>query len=392
MDIKLINQLEGKLKNKRVFLRLDLNVPLQKNKVLDFYKIEATVKTIDYLVEQGAIVIVSSHLGRPDGKVKAELSLKPVALALAKISAHKLKFIPEIEPSKIKPLLKNLKSGEIVCLENLRFHPGEEKNNATYAKGLASLADYYVNDALAVSHREHASVVAITKYLPSYGGFHLEEELLALAKVLTPRKPLVIIMGGAKIQSKLPLIDHLYARSSKILLGGGLANTFFKQQGLEIGKSITDSSSEKELARVLKKRKSIAKVVAPVDVVVKNRQGKILAKPSKSVLKTDNILDIGPDTISLYAKHIKSAQTLVWNGPMGKFEEKEFSIGTLALARLIAARSSGRAYGVAGGGETIAALKHSSMIEFMDWVSTAGGAMLTYLGGEPMPGLEVLKK
>ncbi len=386
MKIKSVRELTN-LKNKKVLLRLDLNVPIAKNKVLDTYKIEAVIKTIDFLMKKNASLIICSHLGKPRGKADKDLSLKIVSQALSKISGRKIKFIPEVVGKEVEKEIKEMKSGEIVCLENLRFEAGELKDEAKFAKDLASLADIYVNDALAVSHRKQASVSAIKKYLPSYAGLLLESELKAFKRVMSPKKPLVIIIGGAKIETKLPIIANLYTKSTTILLGGGLANSFLKYRKHEIGKSLFEKDSIFEIKKLLKGRKDLKKIVIPSDVIVKNRSGKVLAKDIEKVLKSDTILDIGPKTISVYAMHVKKAQTLVWNGPMGKFEEKDFSAGTMAMARLIASRSSGRAYGVVGGGETVAALKASYMMEHVDWVSTAGGAMLSYLGAKSMPGL-----
>lgn len=386
MKIKSVRELTN-LKNKKVLLRLDLNVPIGKNKVLDTYKIEAVIKTVDFLIKKDASLIICSHLGKPKGELDQGLSLKIVAQELAKISGRKIKFIPEVVGVKVEKEIKAMKPGEIVFLENLRFQAGELKDEAKFAKDLAALADIYVNDALAVSHRKQASVSAIKKYLPSYAGLLLESELKAFKRVMSPKKPLVIIIGGAKIETKLPLIANLYAKSTTILLGGGLANSFLKYRKYEIGKSLFEKDSIAEIKKLLKGKKDLKKIVIPSDVIVKNRRGEVLAKDIDKVLKGDAILDIGPKTISIYAMHVKKAQTLVWNGPMGKFEEKDFSAGTMAMARLIASRSSGRAYGVVGGGETVAALKASYMMEHVDWVSTAGGAMLSYLGAKTMPGL-----
>lgn len=386
MKIKSVRKL-GSLKNKKVLLRLDLNVSISNNKILDLYRIESVVETIDFLLKKNAALIICSHLGKAKGKADKDLSLKLVSQALAKIIGKKIKFIPQVVGPDVSELTSKMKAGDIVFIENLRFEPGELKNDIKFAKKLASLADIYVNDALAVCHRKQASVSAIKKYIPSYAGLLIESELKAFARVMSPKKPLIIVMGGAKIGTKLPLISNLYAKADTILIGGGLANSFLKYKGHEIGKSLFEEGSVLEIKKIAKGRKDLDKIVIPSDVIVKNRDGDVLAKDVSKVLKGDTILDIGPKTISVYAMHIKRAQTLVWNGPMGKFEEKDFSAGTMAMARLIASRSSGRAYGVVGGGETVAALRASFMMEYVDWVSTAGGAMLSYLGAKEMPGL-----
>lgn len=386
MKIKSVREL-GSLKNKKVLLRLDLNVVILNNKILDLYRIESVLETIDFLLKKNAALIICSHLGKAKGKVDKDLSLKLVSQTLAKITGKKIKFIPQVFGPEVLAAVDKMKSGDIVFIENLRFEAGELKNEAKFAKKLASLADIYVNDALAVCHRKQASVSAIKKYLPSYAGLLLESELKAFERITSPREPLVVVMGGAKIKTKLPIINNLYGKANNILIGGGIANSFLKYSGYEIGKSLFEEDSILEIKKLAKGKKDLEKIIIPSDVIVKNRSGAVLAKDIANVLKGDTILDIGPKTISVYAMYIKKAQTLVWNGPMGKFEEKDFSAGTMAMARLIASRSSGRAYGVVGGGETVAALRASFMMEYVDWVSTAGGAMLSYLGAEDMPGL-----
>jgi phosphoglycerate kinase len=277
-------------------------------------------------------------------------------------------------------------------LENLRFYPGEYQNDAKFAAALADLADIYVNDAFAVCHRAQASVGAIKQYLPAYAGLLLEAELQALAKIKRPKKPLVVVMGGAKIATKAPLIIKLHAAADRILIGGALANNFFKHQGRQIGRSLVDSGSAQAVQSFFKRHRLDPKIILPQDVVVKGQNGQARVVAIAEVKRTDCILDIGPLTIADFASHIKSAATLIWNGPLGQFEESQFQHGTMAIATLIAARSSGRAYGVVGGGETVEALERTKMAADVDWVSTAGGAMLTYLGGEPMPGLTGIVK
>ncbi|MDI3496244.1 MAG: phosphoglycerate kinase [Patescibacteria group bacterium] len=375
------------LENKRVFLRVDLNVPFKDTKVLDDYKIYKAIKTIEALLHKKAIIIIATHLGKAKGRYDKTLSTEPIAKYLAKILGKRIKFVPEVIGKETKKAIKNAVAGDIIFLENLRFKKEELENDTKFAKELASLADIYINDALAVSHRKQASVAAIKNYLPSFSGLLLESELKAFARVLKPKKPLVIIMGGAKIKTKAPLIANLYKNSTYILLGGGLANSFLKYNKLEIGKSLYDAEGVKIIKKLMKDKSYSRKIILPLDVVVLTKEGKIQAKNVKKVLKTDNILDIGPETISLYSTYIKEAQTLVWNGPMGKFEDVNFRAGTTAIAILVASRSSGYAYGVVGGGETVAALRGVRMIEYVDFVSTAGGAMLAYLGGEEMPGL-----
>ena len=375
------------IKNKIVFLRVDFNVTLEAGKIKDDYRIIAGLETINYLLEKGARLIIASHLGEPEGKIELAYSLKPVANRLKNLLKKPVKFIPGILGAKVTKALKTLTTGEILMLDNLRFNPGELTNDQIFAQELAKLADIYVCDAFSVSHRDQASISAIKKYLPSYAGLLLEKEISALNKILKPKKPLVLIMGGAKINTKAPLISKLYSSASHILLGGALANNFFKFQKLEIGKSLFDNDSQPYVAKFFKSNKLSPKIILPLDVVVKTKKGIAQVRAPHDVKKDEHIFDIGPATISLYAHYIKSAQTLIWNGPMGKFEEASFRQGTLSIARLVASRAGGKAYGLIGGGETVAALNLTKMAEYVDWISTAGGAMLSYLGGSKMPGL-----
>lgn len=375
------------IKNKVVFLRVDFNVAIENGKVAEDYRIVAGLETINFLLERGARLVVATHLGDPKGKTANEFSVKPVALRLKSLLKKPVKFIPEVIGEKVNKAISELKAGELIMLENLRFNPGELSNDKKFAKELAAKADIYVNDAFSVCHREQASVAAIKGYLPSYAGLLLEKEVIALNKVLKPSKPLVVIMGGSKISTKAPLISKLYSASNQIILGGALANNFFKYQKLEIGKSLFDADSLISVKKFYKGKKLAAKIILPVDVVVKTKNGSALVRRPNEVKSEESILDIGPETITLYSQYIKAAHTLVWNGPMGKFEESSFKHGTLAMALLVASRASGRAYGLVGGGETVEALKLTKMEKYVDWVSTAGGAMLTYLGGGKMPGL-----
>lgn len=374
-------------KNKIVFLRVDFNVAIKKGKVAEDYRIVAGLETINYLLERGARLIVATHLGDPKGKPSEEFSVKPVALRLKTLLKKPVKFIPEVTGAKVDKAISELKAGELIMLENLRFNPGELSNDKKFAKELAAKADIYVNDAFSVCHREQASVAAIKSYLPAYAGLLLEKEVTALNKVMKPVKPSVVIMGGSKISTKAPLISKLYSSANQILLGGALANNFFKYQKFEIGKSLFDADSLDSVKKFYKGGKLAAKIILPVDVVVKTRNGAPLVRRPNEVKSTESILDIGPETINLYSQYIKAAHTLVWNGPMGKFEESSFKHGTMSVALLVASRASGKAYGLVGGGETVEALELTKMEKYVDWVSTAGGAMLTYLGGGKMPGL-----
>jgi phosphoglycerate kinase len=387
MKINSISNVKN-LMGERVLLRVDFNVPIKDKKIKDDYKIAAGLETIQLLLKQNAKVIIMTHLGDPGGKVDVSLSTAPLATRLQKILGVKVKFISETIGKKTDVAISKMNPGEILFLENLRFNKGELADDKIFAKQLSVLADIYINDAFAVSHRAQASVSAIKNYLPTYAGLLLEKELKAINRVVKPKKPFVVVMGGAKINTKAPLIAKLYASANQILLGGGLANNFFKFKNLEIGRSLYDTDSLPVIKKLLKGKAKDKKIILPIDVIVKNTAGKIFSKKINDVKKNEAILDIGPETIALYASYIKKAQTIIWNGPMGKFEDEHFKNGTLSVARLIAARSTGKAYGLVGGGETVEALKISGMMEYVDWVSTAGGAMLSCLSGEKMPGLK----
>jgi 3-phosphoglycerate kinase len=385
MTIKSLKKLT-KLKGRIIILRTDFNVPMEKGKIKDDYRIKAGLETIKYLVERGARVVIISHLGDPAGKVSAALSLRPIAIRLRRLLGTTVSFYKETIGPSVQAKISGLPAGGVLLLENLRFHQAEYDNQANFSRALASLGDVYVNDAFSVSHRAQASVSAIKKHIPAYAGLLLEQEIKVLTKVIRPRKPLVVILGGAKISTKAPLIQRLYKNSRQVLIGGGLANNFFKQAGLEIGKSLYDADSQTVVKRLLRNKLLAAKLVLPLDVVVKRRARALLVKPEQ-VKPGDYILDIGPETIKLFSTYIKSAKTILWNGPLGKFEEKSFRSGTLSVGSLVAARSSGSAYGVVGGGETVAALELTGLAAYVDWVSTGGGATLSYIGGETMPGL-----
>lgn len=385
-----INSLKNikSLKGKKVLLRVDFNVPILNGKIKDDHRILAGLETIEFLLKKKASLVIISHLGTAKGKFDKQYSLSPIAFHLEKLLRKKVNFLSNHDPEAALDVVSNIKEGEIIFLENLRFNKGELSDNAAFAKKLASLGDIYVNDAFSVSHRPQASISSIKKYLPAYAGLLLEKEVTALYKIIAPKKPLVVIMGGAKISTKAPLIFSLYGKADKILIGGALATTFFKLFGFEVGKSFYDEKISPKVSKMLKEEKYFKKLVLPIDLVVKGRNDKIRVCFPDEVKKSEMILDIGPETISLFAENIKKAATLVWNGPMGKFEEDSFKQGSLSVARLVAARSKGSSFGVVGGGETIEVLKMTKMEEYIDFISTAGGAMLSYLGGENMPGLE----
>ncbi len=387
MRIKTIRQIK-KLSNKTVFLRADFNVPIKDGNIKDDYKIVATLPTIRFLLRHGCKIIIATHLGKPNGRNK-KFSVKPIADRLGQLLDIKIELVDNYWNKSTKELKADLSEKDILILENLRFNSGEEKNNKRFGKLLSKMAQIYVNDAFAVSHRQHASVSVIKKYLPSYAGLLLEKEIKNLNRILKPQKPMVSVVGGNKVQTKIKLVKSLGKKSSVVLIGGALANSFISAYGFEIGKSTV----EQDCIKLAKKFKN-KNIILPIDVLVGKSKNttEVLAKPVSQVNKNDIILDIGPRTIKLFANYIRKANTIVWNGPMGYFENSHFKHGTMALVQVVSSRSRGLAFGVVGGGETLEAFKQAKTLDYLDWVSTGGGAMLAYLSGEKMPGLKKIIK
>lgn len=389
------------LSGKRVLVRADFNVPLKNNKIKEIYKIEQSLPTIKHLVKAGAAVILMSHLGRPKG-VDKSLSLKPVATELKKLLNKEVVLInfgdAEVANltkfKKFADKINTLPKGSVTLLENIRFIKGEEDNSPAVAKALAKIADLFVLDGFAVAHRNSASVSGVAKYLPAYAGLLLESELSGLGRLMSkPKKPFVVVLGGAKLETKVPLIKKLLPQASQILLGGGLANTCFWAKGYRVGGSLYDKGDKKIALSYLKNKK----IILPVDVVVGTADGKNVrvldtAKNFKLNDKNISVYDIGPKTISLYAKYIKKANTLVWNGAMGMFEQAPYEWGSNAMARLFATRAKGKAFGVCGGGETVEIVKKLKLMSEIDLVSTGGGAMLELLSGKKLPGVSAVSK
>jgi len=383
MKIKSIRNIKN-LSGKIILLRADLNVPIKNGRIKSDYKIVAILPTIRYLLRHNSKIIIATHIDKGN---KAE----PVSKRLSELLGKRILFVNDCVGEKVELVVKKMENKDIIFLENLRFNPGEEKNDKKFAKALAGFADIYVNDSFGVNHRNHASLAVIKKYLPAFAGLLLEKEILNLNKILEPKQPLISIIGGAKIQIKISLIKKLAKKSYRVLIGGALANNFISAHGFKIGKSMADKTSIKISSELAKKYKNI---ILPVDVITakKINSKNVEVKPVNQVKKDDIILDIGPRTIKLFVNFIRHANTIIWNGPMGYFENEHFKHGTLSIARFVAARSTGQAFGAVGGGETIEALKMTKMEDYVDWVSTGGGAMLTYLGGEPMPGLKGIVK
>lgn len=395
MQLPTLKQFKS-LKGKRVLLRVDLNVPLPKGgKIVpeEEQRVREALPTIERLTKGGAKVIIISHLGRPEGRDK-KLSLAPVAKHLSTLLGKKILFVAENleDDDSVEKKLMPLKNGEVAMLENIRFYKGEDKNSVFFARRLASLGDLYVNDAFAVAHRDTASTVGLARLLPGAAGLLMEKEVANLSKLFAePGRPFVVLMGGAKISSKLPTLEHLLKIADAVLIGGGIANSFFKAKGYEVGRSLV-SGEDLGLARKLLKSK---KLVLPSDVLVSTSLGgkaDVRVSAPDAIRKGEFVVDIGTQTMRDFAYTLKQAQTIVWNGPVGLFEIKKFSYGSTILGRVIAARSTGRAYGVVGGGETVACLALTGMAEYVDHVSTGGGAMLDFLAGKTLPGLKALLK
>ncbi len=377
------------IKGKKVLVRVDFNVPLNETGVGDDTRIRAALPTIQYLLDGGAAVILCSHLGRPKGGPDPKYSLRPVAEHLSSLIGKPVKFSSDCIGPEAKEAAEELKPGEVLMLENTRFHAEEEKNDAEMARQLASLADLYVNDAFGTAHRAHASTEGVTHFLPAAAGFLLEKEIKYLGQVMAnPQRPFVAIMGGAKISDKIGVIKNLLTRADAILIGGGMANTFMKAQGLAVADSLVEDDSL-GIARDLFEEAG-GKIHLPVDMVVANQ---FAADAESKTLKVQDvpdgwrILDIGPETVKAFRAIIATARTVVWNGPMGVFEFPKFAEGTFGVAKAVA---DSAAVSVIGGGESVAAIQQSGLADKITHISTGGGASLEMLEGLELPGVAAL--
>jgi phosphoglycerate kinase len=386
------------LRGKRVLLRADLNVPVKDGKVSDATRLERLLPGLRALAEAGARVAVISHFGRPKGERDSRLSLRPVADKLGELLGRPVAFAEDCVGEAAERTVAALLPHQIAVLENLRFHKGEEKNDPAFAQRLAALGDIFVNDAFAAAHRAHASTDAITRLLPAYAGPLLLEEIAALNSVLEkPARPTAAVIGGAKVSSKIVLLKNLAAKVDKLIVGGGMANTFLLAQGVNIGKSLAEpelAPTALEIMHAAKERH--CEVVLPHDVVVAPRLAAGVAVEVVPTLQTpadQMILDIGPKTVAHYTGVIAAAKTLLWNGPLGAFEVEPFAEGTLALARAVAELTkAGKLVAVAGGGDTVAALNAAGVSADFSYVSTAGGAFLEWLEGRQLPGIVALAR
>ena len=382
------------LSDKKILLRLDLNVPLNGDVITDTTRIDKILPTLKYLISQNAKIIIISHVGRPKGKVINELSLRPICRDLEIKLSQNIKLISKNIKELVPKDLFNSNDEKIVMLENIRFYPEEEKNNQQFAKHLAALADIYVNDAFSCSHRAHTSILDITFFLPSYSGLQLDLEVGALKKITSEIKnPITCIIGGSKVSTKINIIKNLIPKFDNIIIVGGMANNIIKYMGNDIGKSLQEDSSDSIIKEIfsLSKREG-CKIIYPKDVIVGNNlNASPQIKELNKISSDEMILDIGPKTISMISNIIDQSNTILWNGPAGYFENPNFANGSIEIAKkIIENNKSNKIYSVAGGGDTVSLLNILNSINDFNFVSTAGGAFLEYLEGKELPGIKAL--
>jgi phosphoglycerate kinase len=389
--MKSVRQIK-KLSGKKVLVRVDFNTPVKNGKVASDYKLVKSIPTIDFLLKGGATVILVSHLGRQTGPYQ-KLSLKQIAKRLEDLMQKKVVFLQLNKNSdwkKIQEQIAKFPKGTLALLENIRFVPEEEKEGTNLSKALAALCDVFVLDGFAVSHRKASSVSGVAKYVPAFAGLLLFEEITVLSKVIKkPKRPLVVMLGGAKAETKIPILKKFLPIADHILVGGGIFNTYLSAKGKFVGKSLVSPDFEKDVKRYCASKK----IILPVDVVVGDPKGKNVRVEKVDKLKVgknEAIYDVGPETVRNFAEYIRKGKTLVWNGALGMFEQSPYHHGTFSLVRLFAARSKGKAVGVSGGGETVEILEKLHAMSELDLVSTGGGAMLEFFSGTKLPGLKNL--
>ncbi|NPV27238.1 MAG: phosphoglycerate kinase [Firmicutes bacterium] len=378
---------------KRVFVRVDFNVPVDdQNVITDDTRIRAALPTIIYLMEKGAKVILASHFGRPKGEVKEKYRLDPVARRLSELLGKPVRKANDCIGEEPKRMIAEMKPGDVLLLENVRFHPGEEKNDPEFARQLAELADVYVNDAFGAAHRAHASTAGVAELLPAAAGFLMEKEVEALSRVMShPERPLLAIIGGAKVSDKIKLLENFLTKVDGLIIGGGMANTFLKAQGREVGKSLVEDEQLDFAQRLMEQaRQRGVDLVLPVDVVIADRMAEDALTRTVSVDEVPAdwlILDIGPQSVREFTQQINRARTIIWNGPMGVFELEPFAKGTEGVAKALAAA---KATTVVGGGDSVAAVEKVGVADQITHISTGGGASLEFLEGRELPGVAAL--
>ena len=384
---------ELNIKGKKVFIRVDFNVPFDDNlRITDDSRIRSTVPTINYAIDEGAKVILASHLGRPKGKPDPRFSLAPVAKRLQRLLDKDVVFAPDCIGPQVESLISKMKDGDVILLENLRYHAEEEENDQDFAKKLSKLADFFVNDAFGAAHRAHASTVGIAKFLPSAAGFLMKKEIEYLKGVVeNPIRPFVAILGGAKVSGKIGVLEHLEDKVDKVVVGGGMAFTFIKAMGYEVGDSLVEADMLETAQRIRKKLKAAGiKFYLPVDCVISQTlepgaETKIV--PTMEIPKGWKALDIGPATVKLFSEVLENAKTILWNGPMGVFEIDAFSRGTFSIAHSVA---DAYALTIVGGGDTDLAVHRAGVTNALSFISTGGGASLQLLEGKELPGIAAL--
>jgi phosphoglycerate kinase len=378
--LKTLKQVD--VKNKRVLVRVDFNIPLKEKEKLA--KIESVIPTLKYLIKKKSKIILMSHLGRPDGKVVEELRFDWVAKELEKLLRKKVQKLDNTIGEEVEEAVEKMKSGDVIMLENIRFNPGEEKNDPKFAKELAKLGDIYINEAFA-SLQGHVSTIGLPKFLPSAIGFLFEKEVKELSRIFkNPKRPLIVIIGGAKVATKIRVIEKFLKKADKLLIGGALPNTIFAAKGIDMGKSFV----EKEMFKVVEKLDlEDPKLQLPSDFVCQN--GETSIRTVNAVRENEAVFDMGPKTIEMFCESIKQAKMIIWNGPLGLIEKKLFSRGTEIIARAII---ESKAYSIIGGGDTGAFIRKLGLEKEFNYVSTGGGAMLEYLANETLPAIEALKK
>lgn len=393
MNLRKLQEVD--VKNKRVIVRVDLNLPVKDGIILDHTRIEKLVPTIQYLIENQAKIILMSHFGRPKA-YDEKYSLKIFAPILAQFFKNIIKFSSQTIGDESLKLIQEMRFGEIILLENLRFNAGETSNDVNFAKELSNLADIYVNDSFSSSHRAHASVCEITKYMPSYAGLLLQSELVNIEKILNkPLKPFAAIVGGSKISTKLSLLNNLLPKVDYLVIGGAMANSFLKALGQNIGASFYEEDLLKEALEILANAKnSNTHIILPSDAIVaKNLNAEPITKDIQSIDADEHIYDIGPKTCQIIIKMLENVKTIIWNGPLGVFENPNFAKSSNLLAKTLAQYTkSNNAITIAGGGDVVAAINKAGFAEDFTYISTAGGAFLEWLEGKTLPGIEVLLK